>query len=97
MSQLLISLLKLLALLNISYIVVTLDVSHPPIFLLNPAFPLNKELISVIPDVQHSATFAPAVMLATKDARSTLTYVSLPTTPVSPTFASGHFIVPPSK
>ena len=42
------------ALSNISYIVVTLDVSHPPIFLLNPALPVNKELISVIPDVQQN-------------------------------------------
>ena len=53
-SQLPMSWLKFSALSNISYIVVALAVSHPPIFLLNPALPLNKELISVIPDVQQN-------------------------------------------
>ena len=95
MSQLLRFLLKLLALLNIFSIVVTLAVSQPPISLLKPLLFSSKELISVIPDVQHSAIFAPAVILATNDARSTFTYVLPPTSPISPTFASGHLIVTP--
>jgi hypothetical protein len=51
-----------------------------------------------MPDVQQvamSAGFAEAVILATSETLSTLTYVVPPTTPVSPTFASGHLTVTP--
>ena len=95
--HLLTSLLKVLAPLNMSAMVVTELVSQLPISPLKLAASLNMPLISVTPLVHDLASSASleAALSSNRRCRSRFMYVTPLTTPVSPTAAVGQRTVTP--